>query len=41
MKTGSQIEKINQFSVTSFFWRMLDKVRLLREAQGATAVTGI
>ena len=29
MKTGSQIEKINQFSITSFFWRLLDSVRQL------------
>lgn len=29
MKTGSQIEKINQFSITSFFWRLLDSVRPL------------
>lgn len=27
MKTGYQIEQINQFSITSVFWRLLDGVR--------------
>ncbi len=41
MKTGSQIEKINQFSITSFFWRLLDSVRLPGAACKAFAAAGI
>jgi hypothetical protein len=40
MKTGSQIEKINQFSITSFFWRLLDSAfNLLGNAGIGTADT--
>ncbi|PRW58472.1 Armadillo repeat-containing 8 [Chlorella sorokiniana] len=40
MKTGSQIQKINQFSITSFFWRLLDSAfNLLGNAGIGTADT--